>query len=149
MPVGDVTGGARPVIGVMTGGPRSGKSRQETPRDVFGRGDRRQRPLLDLFLALARQARGLRRHRTRFAGFIPVDADDVKFAGGVDKLVVGLPSKGLLQRWDLATLQRELTVQAGSGTLKHVALGYASQARSLSTPLTPPARARSGRSSWI
>ena len=63
---------------------------------------------------------------TRVAGFIPVDDDDVKFAAGIDKLVVGLPSKGLLQRWDLATLKRELTVQATTGTIKHVVMGHAS-----------------------
>jgi hypothetical protein len=62
----------------------------------------------------------------RVAGFISVDEDDVKFAAGLDKLIVALPSKGILQRWNLATLEREVTVQAGAGTIKHVVMGHAS-----------------------
>jgi hypothetical protein len=60
------------------------------------------------------------------SGYIPVDDDSVRFAAGQEKLVVGLPDKGVLQRWDLKTRERELSVQAGVGKIKHVVMGHAS-----------------------
>jgi S1-C subfamily serine protease len=78
--------------------------------------------------------------KAAIAGYIPVDDDVVKFAAGMDKLVVGLASKGLVQRWDLATLKRELTVQATPGLIKHVAMGHASVGPVLVCSINNPGR---------
>src|SRR5262245_41302210 len=40
---------------------------------------------------------------------LPLASDDVKFAAGMNKLVVVLSDKKLIQRWDLRTLEREAT----------------------------------------
>lgn len=46
----------------------------------------------------------------RIVHYFPAPDPDTKFAAGHDKLVIGLPGQGLLQRWSLTTFERELTV---------------------------------------
>ncbi|HZY83323.1 MAG TPA: hypothetical protein VFE78_00720, partial [Gemmataceae bacterium] len=54
-------------------------------------------------------------------------ADDVKFAAGMDKLLVALPDKNVLQRWSLTTFERELSVPlGGEGRALTLTLGSAS-----------------------
>jgi hypothetical protein len=53
--------------------------------------------------------------------------DDIQFAAGMDKLVVVLPTQNLIQRWSLATLERELTATlAVKGRVQAVCMGAAS-----------------------
>jgi S1-C subfamily serine protease len=60
--------------------------------------------------------------------YIPVAEDEITFSAGLDKLVIGLPKKGVLERWSLETFERELTVYPESSEgIKKVRLGYASQ----------------------
>lgn len=54
-------------------------------------------------------------------------ADDIKFAAGMDKLLVALPDKTILQRWSLTTLERELSMPlAGDGRAMSLTMGSAS-----------------------
>jgi hypothetical protein len=46
----------------------------------------------------------------RIVHYFPAPDPDTKIAAGVDKLVIGLPGQGILQRWSLTTFERELTV---------------------------------------
>jgi hypothetical protein len=41
--------------------------------------------------------------------FIPLTEDKIVYAAGLDKLVVGLSEKGVLERWNLETGEKELT----------------------------------------
>jgi hypothetical protein len=60
--------------------------------------------------------------------YLPVAEDDVKIAAGQDKLIVALPAGNVLQRWNLATFEKEATVAApAKGTLKTLAMGSASR----------------------
>jgi S1-C subfamily serine protease len=46
----------------------------------------------------------------RIAHYVPVDDDKVVFAAGMDKLVIGLGKKGVLERWSLETFEREVEI---------------------------------------
>jgi hypothetical protein len=53
--------------------------------------------------------------------------DDIKFAAGMDKLLVALPGQKILQRWSLTTFERELSVPlAGEGKVRSLTMGPAS-----------------------
>jgi hypothetical protein len=53
--------------------------------------------------------------------------DDVRFAAGMDKLLVALSEKRVLQRWSLTTFERELSVPlAGAGRVLSLTMGAAS-----------------------
>ena len=41
--------------------------------------------------------------------YLPLTEDKIVFAAGLEKMVVGLTAKGVLERWDLATGEKELT----------------------------------------
>jgi hypothetical protein len=43
------------------------------------------------------------------ARYIPLTDDNVVFAAGLEKIVVGVTSKGILERWNLQTGEKELT----------------------------------------
>ena len=61
-------------------------------------------------------------------GFVPADGDNVKFAAGMDKLLVVLPATNIIQRWNLHTLQREVAAPLQfTGTVHQLAMGSASQ----------------------
>jgi WD40 repeat protein len=54
-------------------------------------------------------------------------AEDIKFTAGMDKLLVALPDKNILQRWSLTTFERELSVPlAGDGQVQLLTMGSAS-----------------------
>lgn len=60
----------------------------------------------------------------KVVGTIPLPSgEEVKFAAGREKLVLSLPSAGVLQRWDLATCRRELTVPVSDKFLHTLAMG--------------------------
>ena len=64
----------------------------------------------------------------RIKGYVSAAADHIKFAAGLDKLFVALPDDNILQRWDLHTLKREVTVPLpGTGKVHLLALGSAAQ----------------------
>src|SRR5262249_23403607 len=46
----------------------------------------------------------------RVVKYLPVGASDIKLAAGMTKLLVALPESRILQRWDLTSLTREVTV---------------------------------------
>jgi hypothetical protein len=59
--------------------------------------------------------------------YLSVNSDDVKFAAGAEKLIVVLNDQNVMQRYDLRTLERELSVTAPEGgTVINMAMGYAS-----------------------
>lgn len=45
----------------------------------------------------------------KIKGFVPADGSRVKFAAGREKLLVALGGENIIQRWNLATLEREVT----------------------------------------
>ena len=45
----------------------------------------------------------------KIAGYIPANDDDVRFAAGATRAVLVSGSKGIITRWNLQTLERELT----------------------------------------
>src|SRR5262249_26239410 len=47
---------------------------------------------------------------TRIVRFIPLSASNAIYAAGMDKVVVVLPESNVIQRWDLTTGERELSV---------------------------------------
>jgi predicted Zn finger-like uncharacterized protein len=49
-------------------------------------------------------------NEAKIVKYLPLAEDNVLFAAGMTKLLVVLPDKNLIQRWDLTTLQREVTV---------------------------------------
>jgi hypothetical protein len=55
--------------------------------------------------------------------YLPAAEDGIKFAAGMDKLIVYLPTGNILQRWSLATFEREVAVPGGVSAL---AMGSAS-----------------------
>jgi hypothetical protein len=64
----------------------------------------------------------------RVVKYISVEEDDVKFAAGRDKLVVVLPAHSIVERWSLATFEREMSVPlATRRKVTAVAMGSASQ----------------------
>ncbi len=65
---------------------------------------------------------------TKLVGYIPVGDDNVRFAAGMDKLVVLLPDQQILQRWDLTSRTRELAVPLQTRfKIQQVAMGSGSQ----------------------
>src|SRR5262245_10836630 len=59
--------------------------------------------------------------------FLPVADDPAFIAAGMEKLIVVYPQKGLIQKWNLLTLEREVTAPLPDlGTIARVAMGSAS-----------------------
>ncbi|MBW3542409.1 MAG: serine protease [Planctomycetes bacterium] len=66
-------------------------------------------------------------NEARITGYIPVDDDRVSFAAGLESLVLGLPEKGVLERWSLSTFERELSAYPPfSDEVMVVLMGHAS-----------------------
>jgi hypothetical protein len=64
----------------------------------------------------------------RVIRYLPVPAEDVKFAADADKLIVVLNDQSIMQRWNLQSGERELTVPAPEGGPVHsMVMGYASR----------------------
>jgi predicted Zn finger-like uncharacterized protein len=51
-------------------------------------------------------------HKSEIVKYLPVAEDAVRFAAGLDKLIVYLPGANALQRYSLETFEREVTVPA-------------------------------------
>jgi hypothetical protein len=66
---------------------------------------------LILHLAQLRQLAVFDVSEAKVVKYLPVASDDITYTAGADKLVVLLRDKKILQRWNLATFERELTVQ--------------------------------------
>ena len=62
--------------------------------------------------------------RAEVVKLIPLPAGDVIYAAGLTKLFVGLIEANAIQRWDLNTLEREVTAQGPDGGLRAMATGY-------------------------
>jgi hypothetical protein len=63
----------------------------------------------------------------KVAGYIPAAEDEVRFAAGAEHLVVFLPAARAVQRWNLATREKERTVPSPfPGTVYALAMGSAS-----------------------
>jgi len=83
---------------------------------------------LFLHLPAQRQLAVFDVNEAKVVKYLPVAEDNPKFAAGAEKLVVYLPGANVLQRWDLATLEREVTVtNPVSGTVHVLLLGSASR----------------------
>lgn len=94
-------------------------------RDVVAGGAGR---FLVLHLPRQRQLAVFDANEAKVVGYVPVAADNVLFAAGIDKLMVVLPDQNLVQRWDLATRRRELTAPLpGGGRVTMAAMGSASR----------------------
>ena len=60
----------------------------------------------------------------RIVKYVPLGSDDVAIAGGGDRLIVAARDKRVLQRYNLRTFERELTVAAPtSGTINAMGMG--------------------------
>ena len=58
--------------------------------------------------------------------FLPVEADDIVFAAGAQKLIVIINDQNIVQRWDLVTFERELTIPTPDGArFQSIAIGSA------------------------
>src|SRR5262249_25581075 len=66
-------------------------------------------------------------NEAKIAHYISLAADNIKFAAGLDKLMVVLPDSNIIQRWDLRTFEREAPAPlALKGTVKALCMGSAS-----------------------
>jgi hypothetical protein len=64
----------------------------------------------------------------KIAHYVSTEGEDVRFAAGIDKLVVALVGKRILARYNLATGERELALPLPvDGTVKSMAMGSSSQ----------------------
>jgi hypothetical protein len=75
---------------------------------VLGGGGR----YLILHLPRERQLAVFDTHTSEVVKYLPVADDTVRFAAGLDKLIVYLPGANALQRYSLATFEREVTAAA-------------------------------------
>ena len=65
--------------------------------------------------------------QAKIAGYLPMSSDNLLFAAGAEKLIVILRDQGVVQRYDLATQKKELSVTLPeAGQAECMALGYAS-----------------------
>jgi hypothetical protein len=60
--------------------------------------------------------------------YIPLAEDKIFYGAGLEKLVVGLATKGTIERWDLSTGEKELTrAMPGLADVYSVVMGFASR----------------------
>jgi S1-C subfamily serine protease len=65
--------------------------------------------------------------QAKIVNYFPAPDPNVKFAAGIDKLIIALPTHSILQRWNLTTFERELSVPfVGQQSIHMVLLGHAS-----------------------
>src|SRR5205823_5846704 len=66
-------------------------------------------------------------NEARITQYVTLDEDNVKFAAGMNHLLVVLPGSKVIQRWSLATFERELaTPLPVQGKVSAVCMGSAS-----------------------
>lgn len=69
-----------------------------------------------------------------FVHSFPADDDNVRFCAGADRLVIVLANSGTVQRYNLATMEREKTLSLPSkAKVEQVTMGYASKGPMLVT----------------
>ena len=67
-------------------------------------------------------------NEAKITRYVPLTEDKVVYAAGLEKLVVGLTAKGILERWDLQTGEKELTRSSpGAADIGRVLIGSASR----------------------
>lgn len=65
--------------------------------------------------------------QARVVKYLPMASDDISFTGGGDRIIVSLRDKKLLQRWNLATFERELAISAPTADgIASIHMGHAS-----------------------
>src|SRR5262249_10724855 len=63
----------------------------------------------------------------RIIKYLPLTEDKIFFAAGLEKLVVALPAKGVIERWSLTSFEREVAIAAPfNQQIKMVMLGHGS-----------------------
>src|SRR5262245_2259863 len=62
----------------------------------------------------------------KISGYVPAQEDGVKFAAGLEKLLVIAPATNLIQRYDLATCEREQSAPCPIDGVKWAVMGSAS-----------------------
>ncbi len=66
-------------------------------------------------------------NEAKVAKFLPLSADTVRFAAGMNKLIVAYPDQNILDRYDLTSFQKEGSGPCPlDGTVRHLAMGSAS-----------------------
>jgi hypothetical protein len=83
---------------------------------------------LVLYLPKLRQLAIFDSHEGKVVRTLPVAGDNIKFTADKDKLFVALPAEGTLQRWDLASGEREAATRLPpiTGTMQGLCMGEAS-----------------------
>ena len=67
-------------------------------------------------------------HEGKIAGYIAQAEDNLFMAAGMDKLMIALPDKKIIQRWNLKTLEREVAAPLPvEGKVTGLCMGSASQ----------------------
>jgi mono/diheme cytochrome c family protein len=64
-------------------------------------------------------------NEARVTGYIPLADDNAVFAAGLEKVVIGLPGEEKIERWNLATMERETSVDTKL-EMKAMCMGHAS-----------------------
>jgi hypothetical protein len=62
----------------------------------------------------------------RITKFLQTDAGELLLAANMDRLIVVYPQRELMQRWNLQTLEKEVTVRVPVKPVRAIAMGYAS-----------------------
>jgi S1-C subfamily serine protease len=66
--------------------------------------------------------------QAKIVHYFPAPDPDAKIAAGADKLVIALPGAGIIQRWNLTTFERELSVPfARQEPISSLLLGHSSR----------------------
>jgi hypothetical protein len=66
-------------------------------------------------------------NEAKIVKYLPAGDDNIKFAAGMEKLLVALPDKNVIQRWDLTNFEREVAAPLpAQGTVNALYMGSAS-----------------------
>lgn len=79
--------------------------------------------LLLLHLSKLRQLAVFDVKLAKVVKYIPLESNEISYAAGATKLFIGRKDEPLIQRWDLKTLELELTVDAPLGGVGKLAMG--------------------------
>lgn len=98
-----------------------------------------------LNLADARKLAVFDANEAKIIKYLSMPDDDILIAAGKDQFFVAVPTKNALQRWSLATFERELSVPLlpGPGAVRGFAMGSASQGP-LVIGIVPPDKYENG-----
>ena len=95
--------------------------------------------LLLLHLPKLRQLAVFDVMQSKVMRYLPLPSDDVLFAAGAEKLLVIARDQNVIQRWNLKTLQKDLTTALpDGGRLSQAVIGYASMGPVMLTSSTGP-----------